>query len=165
MEIRMNGVMLLSLIEEINSFFSDATNDTFIDLHILNNSVVGFYKTKVIKYKNHKNEDVSYLFPTTFRLINNRIETIMTFGSVDRNFQIPKDINGTEYGTILQTVNIGNHLYKLLIGRQFLEDEDVGVQIKGFELKSFICIIEALNNIGFPFMRITNNEAIIKSTF
>lgn len=158
----MDAVGLLSAVEEINSFFGD---DTFVDLHILNNSVVGFYKTKVVKYKNIKNEETSYLFPTTFRLINNKIETFMTFGSVVRNFEIPNNINGTEYGTVLQTVSVGNHLYKLLVGRQFIEDEDMGVQIKGFELKSFVCIIEALDYVGFPFIRITNNEAINESNY
>jgi hypothetical protein len=158
----MDTVGLLNAVEEINSFFGEGT---FVDLHILNNSVVGFYKTKVVKYKNIKNEDTSYLFPTTFRLINNKIETVMTFGSVNRNFEIPKNINGTEYGTILHTLSVGNHLYKLLVGRQFIEDEDIGIQIKGFELKSFICIIEALDSIGFPFIRITNNESFSENSY
>jgi hypothetical protein len=143
----MNITELLSVIEG---------DDYFMDQHIFNNTVVGFYKTSVVKYKNVKDEDTSYLFPTTFRFIDNKIETIMTFGSVDRNFEIPRNVNGTEYGTNLQTVSVGNHLYKLLIGRQ--ENEYI-------DTKVFICIIEALDNIGFPFMRIANNESIRQNTY
>ena len=73
----------------LNYMENNYYTDYFIDLHIVDNQVVGFYKTHSIKYKNTYNEDISYLFPITFNFINNKIETTITFGSVERNFTIP----------------------------------------------------------------------------
>jgi hypothetical protein len=152
----MNTLDLLTAIVELNS----CTGNFFIDLHIINNEVVGFYKTRVVTYRSSSDISTSYLFPTTFRLINNRIENTMTFGSVERNFTIPKGINGTDFGTTLQLMGVGNHIYKLLVGRQYIEYEDDRFPFEVFEIKSYICIIQALDSIDFPFMRIANNESI-----
>lgn len=156
----MQSIELLNILEQ--SFFSGY----FIDLHIINDNVVGFYKTKEVKYKNINNEEVSYLFPTTFKTINGCIQTTMVFGSVERNFEAPR-LNGTGYGTELITLGVGTHLYKLLAGQQYIssDDEEFVFSEYGLYIKSFICIIEALDGIGFPFIRITNNSNIEKDNF
>lgn len=63
----MTAIDLLYYIEN-----DDLTKGCFIDLHIVNNSVVGFYKTHTIKYMNIKGKEESYLFPTTFEYNNNK---------------------------------------------------------------------------------------------
>lgn len=131
-------------------------NDYFIDLHIVNNKVVSFFKTRVVKYKDTNGNDVSYLFPTTFVFNNGQIQTSMVFGSVARNFKLTRKINGTgtDTGTELSTISVESHLYKLLVANQFVTDPEYFPHIKGVNRKSFICIIEDLERIGFPFMRI-----------
>jgi hypothetical protein len=149
----MNTLDLFRQVSAWNTPWTDDINDTsFVNLQIENDAVVGFYKTRVVKYKNTENEDVSYLFPTTFRVVDNVIKTTMTFGSVERNFILPSNINGVEsypdsYTMNLKTVGVGNHLYNLLIAEMY-----------GFlDTKPFVCIIEDLNNRGFPFIRITSS--------
>lgn len=145
----------MNLIELLKQVELEIYSDFFIDLHILNDRVVGFYKTRVVKYKNNRNQEMSYLFPTTFRVVNNNLEIVMTLGSVDRHFIVPNNINGTEFGTELDTLNVQNHLYKLLIAKQLKDKNDP----LALDIKSFVCIIEALDNIGFPFMRIEHDTS------
>lgn len=155
----MNTIDLFNFIEENKSY----EFKNFVDLHIFNNQVVGFYKTRYVLYEDKNKILKSYLFPTTFEILNNTIKTTMIFGSVERNFQV-EDINGTDGGTILKTLNVGNHIYKLLVAEQFISEKDKknGFHTNGFHLKNFICIIESLSMMKFPFMRITNNDSIEK---
>ncbi len=129
----------------------------FVDLHIVDRQVTGFYKTHVVKYKNAHNENVSYLFPTSFKWENNKLKTTMVFGSVERTFHIPQNINGTGHGTELKTVDVYPNYYKLLIAEQINTES---WRYDSLDLKPFVCIIEALCQLEFPFMRITNNHNI-----
>lgn len=152
----MNVIELLNFIEE-----NQSCSKPFEDLHIINNQVVGFYKTIYVGYKDSNDKPKSYLFPTTFELVNNRIRTTMIFGSVERNFEIKNHINGTESGTNIITLGVGNHLYKLLAAVQYNSEIDVPEHhAKGFATKPFMAIIEALDHMKFPFIRITNNDSI-----
>jgi len=80
----------------------------------------------------------------------------MTFGSVQRNFTLLHDINGTGYETDLLLIPIYTHIYKLLCAKQSSND----LKHEHIDPKTFICIIEALNSKGFPFMRITHNTEL-----
>ncbi len=147
---------------EILNHIENAYDEYFIDLHIINNSVVGFYKTHSIKYYNAKGMEESYLFPTTFIFNNGKIETSMVLGSVERNFKIPVNNeieNGSFNETNLVTSGVGYHLYKLLIAEQRLNHtpHDFGL----INIKAFMLVIFGLDQIGFPFMRITNNKSLI----
>lgn len=158
----MNVTGLLNKVEEVVSAYNFiGDGKLFLDLHIIDDTVVGFYKTIEIKYNNIKNEEISYLFPTTFRWLNGKLHTTIVFGSVDRHFIIPSiDHLYTKYGMKLSTMNVSNHLYKLLIATQYIENEEDENIVNGFELKSIVNVISYLNEIGFPFMRITNNTSI-----
>ena len=137
------------LINKIDGYY-------IIDCNIVdNNTITGFYKTQVVKYTNVKQEEVSYLFPTTFKIIGGNVHTTMIFGSVARNFEVPYRLNGTGHGTELSAVRVNGHVYSLLIATQQY------VEWGAIDIKSFICIIEALDIIGFPFMRIANNNSVI----
>ena len=152
----MNALELLNFIETEQS-----CSKPFEDLHIINNQVIGFYKTFCVGYKDSNDKPKSYLFPTTFELVNNRIRTTMIFGSVERNFKIKNYIHGTGSGTNIITLGVGNHLYKLLAAVQYNSEVDIpSHHAKGFETKPFMAIIEALDYMNFPFMRITNNDSI-----
>lgn len=147
----------MTVIEILNLVERQNYHNYFVDIHIVGSQVVCFYKTMHIKYKNIFNKDVSYLFPTTFKWENNHLQTTMVYGSVERRFENIK-VNGTGFGTELRTIDVYPHYYKLLIAEQFNE-----YQWKDFrrvDTKAFQLIIEALANIGFPFMRITNNKNI-----
>ncbi len=151
----MEAIDMLNYIENEINF-----NEYFIDLHIMNNSVVGFYKTRAVKYDNIKGIKESYLFPTTFIFNNEKIETSMVLGSVERNFQIPVLDYSVAFETNLITSGVGYHLYKLLIAKQRLnntENELFGL----INIKAFMSAISDLEDMGFPFMRITNNKAIL----
>ncbi len=147
----MTTIELLNFVENIGYFK---------DIHIVDNTVVCFYQTMVVKYKNKKNEDSSYLFPTTFRYLNNKIYTTMVFGSVERGFLIPNNVNGVGDGTELKLYSVNNHLYNLLVGENISDPNTENFEIH--MMKSYVCIIEHLDHIGFPFMRITNNNSILK---
>lgn len=155
----MNSIDLLNFIEEggLGPFAN------FTDIHIINNQVVGFYKTKYVLYEDKNGKLKSYLFPTTFEMIGNRIKTTMIFGSVERNFQV-EEVNGTGDNTSLKTINVGNHIYKLLVAEQYEKalDKKIYNYPIGFRIKPFVAIIESLSHMKFPFMRITNNDAIDK---
>lgn len=132
----------------------ESYSDCFIDIHIVDNQVIGFYKTIHTKYKDTFNKDVSYLFPTTFKWEDNYLKTTMVFGSVDRKFQNIK-VNGTGFGTELKTKDVYPHYYKLIAAEQV--NKEKWEYYGELNLKAFQVIIEALARIGFPFMRITNN--------
>ncbi len=158
----MDAIDILNYIETEVNF--DEFIVYFIDLHIMDNSVVGFYKTQSIKYDNIHGEKESYLFPTTFVFNNGKIETSMVLGSVKRNFQIPRNdsINyAREVETNLVTSGVGRHVYKLLIAKQRLDDIDNEEVDSMINIKSFMHVISGLDDTGFPFMRITNNKAIV----
>lgn len=160
----MTPIEFLNKIEKTNQ---DNGYVCFVDLHIINDSVIGFYKTQIIKYENSNGEKVSYLFPTTFKEINGLIYTTMMIGSVERNFELPKIHHFSEnYGTKLQTINVQSHLYKLLAITQYIQlgNDDYYDECNGLNIKMLMDSIYQLNNLGFPFMRITNNESI-KRTF
>lgn len=141
---------------KINELLNEVNGHYFIDCNIVdNNTITGFYKTRVVKYTNAKQEQVSYLFPTTFKIIGGSVHTMMTFGSVTRKFQVPYRLNGTGHGTELSAIRVNGHFYSLLVATQQYVEWD------GVDTKSFICIIEALNKIGFPFMRIANNNSVL----
>jgi hypothetical protein len=149
---------------EILNYIENYWISEFTDLHIIDNSVVCFYKTHTIKYTNVNNQIVSYLFPTTFSFRNGKLETSMIFGSVERNFTVPRLKEDCSYsdGTILTTIGVGNHLYKLVIAYQSNEvkNKDYNELIN---IKPFQCAILGLDQIGFPFMRITNSNNILKT--
>jgi hypothetical protein len=153
----------MDAIEILNYVENDFLEGNFIDLHILNNTVVGFYKTQFLKYKDIKGNEVSYLFPITFMFNNGKMEISMTFGSVERNFQMPIDIEcfniGVDVEANLVTIGVGNHLYKLLvlkIGINNTETKEFGF----LGIKVFIDMIAQLKWIGFPFMRIATNNTL-----
>jgi hypothetical protein len=147
----MKAMEILNYIEE--------HGQEFIDLHIIDNQVVGFYKTHTVKYKNAQNNDISYLFPVTITFNNNKIETTMTFGSVERNFIIP-NLLGTITGIELITIPIYPHLYNLLSVKQSQKNEMGYIDIKAMQT-----IIATLEAIDFPFMRITNNNSLYGKEF
>ena len=126
--------------------------DYFIDLHIINNSVVGFYKTHTIKRRNKQ----SYLFPITCTFANGKLHTTMTFGSVQRNFVLPQNneiIMAQEAGVDLKILTINNHIYKLLTAQQSsLLSSDI--RHDSINVKAFMAIILGLANIDFPFIRV-----------
>lgn len=133
-------------------------DECFINLDIEKDVGIGYYKTMHIQYKDIKGNEVPYLFPMTFQFVNGKLAVNMVLGSVDKNFIAPININGTytdskHYkGTVsLNTISLGFHTYKLLA------IEGIG---DIFDLKSYQCIIEGLDNIGFPFMRISSNNSI-----
>lgn len=155
----MNSIDLLNKIEKNNY------DKLFRDLHIINDTVVGFYKTMVIKYKNKKGEEKSYLFPTTFRNVNGLIHTTMVVGSVERNFEIPRLYQFDDnHGTKLQTYGIQSHLYKLLAITQYIKSNngDYYDGCDGLNIKMLMDSIYHLDLLGFPFMRITNNDSLEK---
>ena len=129
----------------------------FIDLQINNNKVVGFYKTMYVLDPSGIGEDRPYLFPTTFSFENGKVKTTMVFGSVREDFYIPK-VEGTGFGTELITASVGFHHYKLLMAVQ--HDNGSHVFNGGVHVKAFMGIILDLAGLGFPFMRIADNESI-----
>lgn len=143
---------------ELLKFVENIDKNILKDIHIVNDTVVCFYKTIFVKYTNKNNEKISYLFPTTFRYSNNKIHTSMVFGSVERSFQLPNGINGVGYGTELKLYSVNNHLYSLFVGENIL---DTTTEYFHFNIKSYMGIIEHLDKMGFPFMRITNNDALL----
>ncbi len=147
----MTALEMLTLLEEDRTF-----GGYFVDLHIVNNQVAGFYKTLVVKYKDCKGDDVSYLFPTTFVFRDGKIQISMVLGSVTRDFVLEKKIHGTGDGTELSTVTVSPHLYKLLIANNQKSEETHYLDV----LKSFMLIIEDLNRMGFPFIRIAQDKQI-----
>ena len=132
--------------------------DSFTQLKVINNKVVGFYKTRYVFYENYRGEKRSYLFPTTFSLENGKVKTTMVFGSVTDDFCVP-NVQGTGEGTELVTASVGFHHYKLLMAIQHeLDQPEMGMY--GFHYKSFAGIIVGLDNLGFPFMRIAERDSI-----
>jgi len=131
-------------------------DNIFVDLYIVEDKVFGYFKTKYIKYPDIHGNKVSYLFPVEFIFKNNLIETTMTLGFVDNNF-IPPNVNGSNESTKLITKKIESNLYSILIAKQS------GVCAWGLiNITSFQCLIESLNYIGFPFIKITTNELLSK---
>lgn len=150
-------------IDILNYIEREDISEVFTDLHIINDTVVGFYKTQHIKYKNLKGEETSYLFPTTFRDMHGLVHTTMVVGSVERNFEIPKIYQFDDnYGTKLQTLGVQSHLYKLLSITQYIQsdNDDYYDECDGMNIKMLMDFIYQLNHIGFPFMRITNNNSL-----
>jgi hypothetical protein len=144
--------ILLDLMDDLEN------EDYFIDLVLDNNSIICFYKTIELKYLDSKNNNISYLFPTTFRVVNGQILVNMVLGSVYGDFVVPENINGTfinskhYMGSVqLKKFNVGYHSYHLLC------IEGIG---NLFDTKPYQCIMIDLYNIGFPFMRITNNGSM-----
>lgn len=134
-------------------------------MHIINNTVVGFYKTSVVKYKNHNNEDTPYLFPVSFIVGNSAMQVAITYGSVERNFEVPQNFSYNNYRSKLKTVSVGNHLYSLLVGTDTVSYTDYLEREIQTTLKELIyCLIPELNEMGFPFMRIANNDSISRET-
>lgn len=149
----------MKALDILNYIENNPLGNYFIDLHIVDNQVVGFYKTHSIKYKNTYKEDVSYLFPTTFIFTNNTIEIMVTFGSVERNFIAPNILG--EYicrnnNVELVTIPIYPHLYKLLAVKYSSIDKNQDIYFN----KELASIISTLEGIGFPFIRITNNNSL-----
>ena len=154
----MTNIEILNYIE--NHWISDC--EYFVDLHILDNRVVGFYKTQTVAYTNAHGEISFYLFPITFSYRNSKFEISMTFGSVERDFIVPKLPENCTYTdeTILTTVGVGNHLYKLLVAYQSNEIRNDDYE-ELINIKSFQCAILGLEQISFQFLRITNNNNIL----
>ena len=150
----------MQLVDLLNYIENSVGNEYFTNLHIVNNNVVGFYKTIYVTYEDVNKNTKPYLFPTTFKFVNNRIHTTMVFGSVISNFTVPHNINGTGYGTKLVTLGVGNHLYKLLTAIQ--TDSPNNFNEYSFHLKAFMGIILDLESAGFPFMRIADNTSIVE---
>ncbi len=156
----MNVIDLLKKIENEN------IDALFVDLHIIDETVIGFYKTQIVKYENSNGEKTSYLFPTTFKLIDGLIHTTMIVGSVERSFLTPKIYDSHQkYGTNLQIIGVQSHLYNLLAITQYIQvdNDDYYEQCNGLNIKMLMDCIYQLNQLGFPFMRITNNESLIKN--
>jgi hypothetical protein len=155
----MNGIELLEVIEREIDFY----DNIFVDLHVINDTVVGFYKTQHMKYKNKNAEETSYLFPTTFRNLNNSIHTTVVVGSVERNFEVPTIYRWSNYATKLEILSVQTHLYKLLAITQHVQpaDEDYYEGCIGLNIKMIMDSIYQLNEIGFPFMRISNNTHLL----
>lgn len=150
----MNSIDLFNLVEQrICSHYN-----YFEDLHIINNKVVGFYKTKYVRYKDKNDKSISYLFPTTFEIEDDKIKTTIIFGSVERDFEV-EDVNGTGFDTYLETFSVGNHLYKLL---GLIQYDELSNNYLDYRIKPIVCVIESLNAMKFPFMRIANNKSIEK---
>lgn len=78
----------------------------------------------------------------------------IVFGSVDRNFIIPTAIDdrATKMRIFLTVSGVVSHIYKLLIAMNTLNNES--------DLKAIMILIQDLDRIGFPFMRITNDQAL-----
>ena len=130
--------------------------DYFVDLHIINNSVVGFYKTHTVKRRNQQ----AYLFPITCSFANGKLHTTMTFGSVQRNFILPRNdeiIMAQKAGVDLNMLTINNHIYKLLTAQQnsILSSD---IRHDSINVKAFMAIILGLANIDFPFIRIAISD-------
>ena len=130
------------------------------ELRVVNNKVVAFYQTISVKYLNSNGEQTPYLFPVTFSYEGGKIKTTMVFGSVTDNFRVPK-VEATAYGLTLMAPHVGFHYYKLLIA---VQNDLEGYE--GFYLKPFMALISELGGLGFPFMRIADNNSInIKPSF
>jgi len=141
---------------EILHYIEHHGRDLFINLYIVDNKVVGYYKTKVIKYQDFYDNTCSYLFPVEFIFIDGVIETTMFFGFVDKLFLLP-NLNGTKVDTKLILIESSDGLYNKLFAKQS------GVCSWGYiNTKSFVCLIESLNYIGFPFMKIATNDSLSK---
>ena len=136
------------------------------DLSILNDRVVGFYKTKIVKYENPKGTMTSYLFPTTFHFEKDNVIVHMLLGSVKNNFKIPDNSNiknATDYDVVLKIVNVGNHTYKHLIAQQ---TNKIPKMINGrrsplfMHQKILTFVILGLSQTGFPFIQITDGSSL-----
>lgn len=130
---------------------------------IIDNNVLGFYKTHYIKYINKKGFEESYLFPVTFTLEKNdtvvSVSAILGYVYPDSQISEISYINsGLQEGAILMTESIGNHLYKNLIFKHSMEIVKGRLSARIMSLKVLGNAIYALNEIGFPFMKIANYE-------
>ncbi len=132
----------------------------FHDLQIIDgNKVVGFYKTRVVKYKNRLNQNISYLFPATFSVANGYVTVIMTFGSVERGYNPAYALSGkNEYN--LYVINLYSHLYGLLAVKKHISiNEFLNLYSHREMIKHFINTIRYLEDCDFPFMRINNQDS------
>jgi len=87
------------------------------------------------------------------------IETVMTLGFVDNNFVLP-DVNGSKQSTKLIKKDTESNLYQILLAKQSGENMWGMINIKSFQ-----CLLESLNYIGFPFIKIINNESLGKKLY
>ena len=132
----------------------------FHDLQIIDgNQVVGFYKTRVVKYKNRLNQNISYLFPATFIVVNGYVTVTMTFGSVERGYNPAYALSGkNEYN--LYVTNLYSHLYGLLAAKKYISiNEFLNQNYHREMIRYFINTIQYLEDCDFPFMRINNQDS------
>ena len=151
-------------IEILNYLKEGFMSDYFVDLHIKDHNVIGFYKTHSVQYTNSSNQKISYLFPVTFSYRNTHLTTTMTFGLVERNFIVPELLESCAYcdGQTLKVVPVANHLYSHLIAHQShntLEQNKYGEYLN---IKSFACAILGLSQIQFPFLKIVDTNSVIR---
>jgi len=135
----------------------------YCDLSILNDSVVGFYKTHSIKYKNKKGFEESYFFPTTFSLKEDNVITSMLLGCVSKDFQIPyhSEIeNAIRYGVNLKIIDVENHTYKHLIAQETSKIPEGRLGYRFIHPKTFGFIILGLSSVGFPFIQIPSKNSL-----
>ena len=131
-------------IELLNYLEKSQCKNYLIDLHIVNNQIIGFYKTFYIKYM-LEDKEMSYYFPLTFNIVDNKLIITAIFGSVSRNYILPK----LDYDLPLELFQVNNHLYKLLGMKLVVNDW------KNFiNFKPFMSAIEQLDRLKFSFMRI-----------
>ncbi len=147
----------------IQRILQDAKNHGHIDMSIIDNSVVGFYKTHTVKYIDHSGYVQSYLFPITFTLKDNEVNVTALLGFVNRDFQtygIPRLKSDLGEGAILTVENIENHLYKNLIFNHSMQISNDILSTRIMSLKVLSNTILKLSQIGFPFIKITNYGAL-----
>lgn len=94
--------------------------------------------------------------------IDNKFHITMVFGSVERSFEIPTHVNGTQDSAELKLMSVSGHLYSLLVGINIVDVNENYMHLNLNKIvKPYVCIIEHLDRLGFPFMRITNNDSIL----
>ncbi len=132
----------------------------FHNLQIIDgNKVVGFYKTRVVKYKNRLNQNISYLFPATFSVVNGYVTVTMTFGSVERGYNPAYSFNGkNEYN--LYVLDVQSHLYGLLAAKRHISiSEFLNQNYHQEMIRYFVNTIQYLDEHAFPFMRIAHQDS------
>ena len=148
---------------DIQQVLQNAQAHGYIDLCIINNSVVGFYKTHTVKHINHSGCVESYLFPITFTLKDDEINVTAVLGSVHKEFRInsiPFLESDLGEGAILTMQNIENHLYENLIFRHSMKITNDRLSRRIMSLKALANTISNLSRVGFPFIKITNSGAL-----
>ena len=150
--------------EIINYIEESFMSHYFVDLHLSNNDVIGFYKTQSLKYIDKNNQEISYLFPVHFSFHNSLLITRMTFGFVERGFTLPKLKEDCAYvdGLVFRTEPSEDLIYNRLVAIQTHNIKEKNRHHEYINIKSFMCSILGLSQIGFPFMKIINQNTLKK---